>query len=66
MSALSNVGGIRLLYCYPENITEELINEFRCNAKMIRYIDIPLQHADDRVLKLMNRKGTGEEYLALI
>ena len=66
LSALSNVGGIRLLYCYPENITEELINEFRCNAKMIRYIDIPLQHADDRVLKLMNRKGTGAEYLALI
>ena len=66
LSALSNVGGIRLLYCYTENITEELINEFRCNAKMIRYIDIPLQHADDRVLKLMNRKGTGEEYLALI
>lgn len=66
LSSLPNVGGIRLLYCYPENITEELINEFRSNAKMIRYIDIPLQHADDGVLKLMNRKGTGKEYLALI
>lgn len=66
LSALNNVRGIRLLYCYPENVTDELIHEFQCNAKMIRYIDIPFQHADDRVLKLMNRKGTGEGYLALI
>ena len=66
LSALKNVGGIRLLYCYPENITDELINEFKVNAKMIRYIDVPLQHADDNVLKLMNRKGTGEQYLSLI
>lgn len=66
LSALSNVHGIRLLYCYPENVTDELINEMRCNAKVIRYIDIPFQHADDGVLKRMNRKGTGEEYLALI
>jgi ribosomal protein S12 methylthiotransferase len=36
------------------------------NPKMIRYIDVPLQHADDAVLKRMNRKGTGESYLALI
>lgn len=66
LSALSNVKGIRLLYCYPENITDELIREFQGNAKMIRYIDIPLQHADDKILKLMNRKGTGESYLNLI
>ena len=51
LSALPGVGSIRLLYCYPENITDELINEFRVNAKMIRYVDIPLQHADDGVLK---------------
>lgn len=66
LSALSNVRGIRLLYCYPENVTDELINEMRCNAKVIRYIDMPFQHADDGVLKRMNRKGTGEDYLALI
>jgi len=66
LSALRNVKGIRLLYCYPERITDELINELSCNAKMIRYIDIPLQHADDRILKLMNRKGTAEYYLSLI
>lgn len=66
LSALENVRGIRLLYCYPENITEELIHEMECNPKVIRYLDIPFQHADDRVLKLMNRKGSGAEYLALI
>ena len=36
------------------------------NPKIVRYIDMPLQHADDAVLKLMNRKGTGDGYLALI
>ncbi len=66
LSTLKNVKGIRLLYCYPENVTEELIHEFSVNAKMIRYIDIPFQHADDRVLKLMGRKGSREEYLKLI
>ncbi len=66
LSKLSNVKGIRLLYCYPENITEELINEIAVNPKVIKYIDIPLQHADDGVLKLMNRKGTGKGYLELV
>lgn len=66
LSALKNVASIRLLYCYPENITEELIHEMSVNAKVARYIDIPLQHADDNVLKLMNRRGTGEEYVKLI
>ena len=66
LSALQNVKGIRLLYCYPERITDELIRELASNAKLIRYIDIPLQHADDRILKLMNRKGTAESYLSLI
>ncbi len=66
LSKLDNIGSIRLLYCYPENITGELIEEFKVNPKLIRYIDMPLQHADDRILKLMNRKGTGKGYLELI
>lgn len=66
LSLLDNIKGIRLLYCYPENITDELIREFQFNPKLIRYIDIPLQHASDRILKLMNRKGTGAGYLSLI
>ena len=55
-----------MLYCYPENITDELIEQFKINPKLIKYIDIPLQHADDKVLKLMNRKGSGQGYLELI
>ena len=66
ISALDNVKSIRLLYCYPENITDELIEQLKNNPKVVKYLDIPLQHADDKVLKLMNRKGTGEKYLQLI
>ena len=66
LSALSNVHGIRLLYCYPENITDELIHEISVNSKVMRYIDVPFQHADDKILKLMNRKGTYLEYLDLV
>ncbi len=65
LSALENIGSIRLLYCYPDVITDELIDEIATNDKILKYIDIPLQHSEDRVLKLMNRKGKREEYLAL-
>lgn len=66
LSALKNVKKIRLLYCYPENITNQLIEEIKTNDKVIKYLDIPLQHADDKVLKLMNRRGTYQSYLSLI
>ncbi len=66
LSKIETVGSIRLLYCYPENISDDLINEFKTNDKLIKYIDMPLQHADNGVLKRMNRKGTGEGYLNLI
>lgn len=66
LSKLNNIGKIRLLYCYPDMITDELINEFVDNDKLIKYIDIPLQHADASILKLMNRKGDSESYLRLI
>ncbi len=65
LSALENIESIRLLYCYPDVITEELIEEIRSNKKIVKYMDIPLQHSENRVLKLMNRKGKREEYLAL-
>ncbi len=48
---------IRLMYCYPELVTNELIGEIDSNPKVAKYIDIPLQHYDDRILKLMNRRG---------
>jgi ribosomal protein S12 methylthiotransferase len=66
ISELENIQKIRLLYCYPENITDELIDRLKNNDKMVKYIDVPFQHADDKVLKRMNRKGTGKGYLALV
>ena len=66
LSQLDNINKIRLLYCYPDMISDELISEIKNNDKVIKYLDIPLQHADDKILKLMNRKGTANEYLNLI
>ncbi|MFA5341289.1 MAG: 30S ribosomal protein S12 methylthiotransferase RimO [Clostridia bacterium] len=57
---------IRLLYCYPELITDKLIEKIKNSNKILHYIDMPLQHASDRILKLMGRKGTKEQYLTLI
>ena len=65
LSALENIGKIRLLYCYPEMITDKLIDEIATNEKVLKYLDIPLQHTENRILKLMNRRGKREEYLAL-
>ena len=66
LSALENIKTIRLLYCYPDVITDELIEEIKDNDKILKYLDIPMQHTENRVLKLMNRKGTREGYLALL
>lgn len=66
LSALENIHTIRLLYCYPDVIGDELIEEIATNDKILKYIDIPLQHSEDRVLKLMNRKGKRKGYLSLI
>ncbi|MBQ1976381.1 MAG: 30S ribosomal protein S12 methylthiotransferase RimO [Clostridia bacterium] len=48
---------IRLLYCYPDKITPELVAEMAQNDRVVKYIDIPLQHASDPVLSRMNRHG---------
>lgn len=66
LSKLSNIRKIRLLYCYPDVIDDKLIREIAVNDKILKYIDIPLQHSENRVLKLMNRKGTRESYLSLL
>ena len=53
----TNIPWIRLLYCYPDKITDALIAEIRDNDRIVKYIDIPLQHIADPVLKAMNRRG---------
>ncbi len=57
---------IRLFYCYPQRITESLIDVIAKEDKICNYIDIPLQHSDKDVLKSMNRIGDGESYKMLI
>ena len=57
---------IRLLYCYPDRITDELIDTMAYSDKVLPYIDIPLQHVDGRILKAMNRTGDRESLTALI
>lgn len=63
ISALSEIEGIewiRVLYCYPDRITDGLIEEFKNNDKLVKYIDMPIQHINDEVLKNMNRRDTSE------
>ena len=66
LSKLDNISSIRLLYCYPDVFDDELIEEIATNDKVIKYVDMPLQHSENGVLKRMNRRGTREDYLNLI
>lgn len=54
---IDSIEWIRLLYCYPDRITDELIETMKNQEKVVNYIDLPLQHADDKILKAMNRRG---------
>lgn len=65
LTALVNINSVRLLYCYPDMIDDGLIEEIKVNKKIVKYLDIPLQHSENRILKLMNRPSNREEYLAL-
>lgn len=57
---------IRVLYCYPDRVTDELINVIAEEDKIVKYIDIPLQHCNGEVLKNMNRRGNRESLTALL
>lgn len=57
---------IRLFYCYPQRITDSLIDVIAKEDKVCKYIDIPLQHSDATVLKNMNRVGNGNDYRVLL
>ena len=64
LHALSEIEGlvwIRVLYCYPEEIELPLMEEIRDNPKVCHYLDLPIQHSSDRILKAMNRKTRREE-----
>ena len=63
ISKIEGIEWIRLLYCYPEEITEDIIDEIALNDKVCNYIDIPLQHISDNILKLMGRRGRKKDIL---
>ena len=57
ITAETSIPWIRLLYCYPDKVTDELIAEIRDNDRILKYIDLPMQHISDRMLSAMNRHG---------
>ena len=66
---LCRIGGlqwIRILYCYPEEITDELIQVMKEEKKVCHYLDLPIQHASDAVLKRMGRRTTKQELIEII
>lgn len=66
LSALEGDFWLRLLYCYPTRFTDELLDVIAKEDKICNYIEMPLQHSSDRILRAMNRQGSREDILALL
>ena len=66
ISKIEGVEWIRLLYCYPEEITDELIEEIATNEKVVKYLDLPIQHISSDVLKKMGRRTNKEAIISKI
>lgn len=66
LSKIKSIKWIRLHYCYPNLITDDLLHEIATNKKVCKYLDIPMQHASNSILKAMNRKDTVEAYETLL
>lgn len=66
LNDIEGIKWIRVMYCYPNNFTDELIDAFASLDKVCKYVDIPLQHASNRLLSSMNRYDTKEEVAALL
>jgi len=66
LAKITELRWIRLLYCYPNNFSDDLIEIIKTEPKICKYVDLPLQHADNSILKRMGRKITQEEIRTLI
>ena len=66
LSKIENIHWIRILYCYPEEIDDELIEEIKNNSKVVHYLDIPIQHANDKILKRMGRRTSRQDLVNII
>ena len=65
LAKIEGIEWIRLHYLYPDQFDDELIDEIASNDKVVKYLDIPIQHINDGILKAMNRRGTGGEIRSL-
>ena len=65
LTEIEGIKWIRLLYCYPEEIDDDLSDEIKVNPKVVKYLDIPLQHVSTRILKSMNRRSTKDKIITL-
>lgn len=63
---LPGVRWVRVLYCYPERVTDELLDVFTTEPHMVPYLDLPIQHCDEKILKRMGRPGNREELTQII
>lgn len=61
LSEIEGIEWIRLHYLYPDQFDDELIDEIASNSKIVKYLDIPIQHINNSILKAMNRRGTGDD-----
>ena len=66
LSAIEGIEWIRMQYCYPEHITDELVEDIATNPKVVKYIDMPLQHISDEVLRRMGRRSRRKDVEELI
>ncbi len=66
LNLIEDIKWIRLLYLYPDNFSDNLINSIKNNDKVVKYVDIPLQHISNTVLKKMNRRTNKEDIISLI
>lgn len=66
LSKIEGIKWIRVLYCYPEEIYDELIDEIASNEKVVKYLDLPIQHISDKILKLMGRKTSKQDIMSKI
>ena len=66
ISKIPGIHWIRLLYCYPEHIRQELIDEMANNPKILKYLDMPIQHSSDKILDLMGRKSNRAGLIEII
>ena len=66
LSEIEGLNWIRVMYCYPEEIYDELLDTMAANEKIVNYLDIPVQHASDRILKAMGRKTSRKGILSVL